>query len=195
MTQGFFARLHEKKWLVAADRDKGRFRSFLLIALKRFLADEWDKGRAQKRGGGQTLLPLPFDSGETRFSQEPPDAVTPEQSYERRWVLALLEQVMKRLREVYSREGNAALFAALTPCLAGDRTAFPYVELGEKLSLSESAVKSAVHRLRQRYRKLLRRRDGGNRRNSGGSGNGIAAPFHRAGQDRVIFLPVGHPTT
>jgi RNA polymerase sigma factor (sigma-70 family) len=156
LTQGFFARLLEKKWLVAADQEKGRFRSFLLIALKRFLADEWDKARAQKRGGGQTLLPLPFDSGETRFSLEPAGAGSPEQSFERRWALTLLEQVMKRLRQEYETEGNAALFAALTPCLVGDRAAFPYAEMGKNLSLSESAVKSAVHRLRQRYRKLLR---------------------------------------
>jgi RNA polymerase sigma factor (sigma-70 family) len=156
LTQSFFARLLEKKWLVAADQEKGRFRSFLLVALKRFLADEWDKASAQKRGGGKALLPLPFDSGETRFSLEPAGAGSPEQSFERRWALTLLEQVMKRLRQEYETEGKAALFAALTPFLVGDRIAFPYAELGKNLSLSEGAVKSAVHRLRQRYRKLLR---------------------------------------
>jgi DNA-directed RNA polymerase specialized sigma24 family protein len=156
LTQGFFAKLLEKKWLLAADRAKGRFRSFLLTALKCFLADEWDKRQAQKRGGGQALLPLTFDTGEARLNQEPQVTMTPEESFERRWVLTLLEEVMQRLRKEYAGEGNAALFAALAPCLAGERTAFPYADLGKNLSLSESAVKSAVHRLRQRYRKLLR---------------------------------------
>jgi len=155
-TQGFFARLLEKNWIGSADREKGRFRSFLLMALKRFMADEWDKARAQKRGGGTAPLPLPFGAAETRFSLEPADEVTPEQSFERRWVLTLLDEVLKSLRREYEREGNGLLFVELTPCLVGDRTAFPYAELGKKLQLSESAVKSAVHRLRQRYRKLLR---------------------------------------
>jgi RNA polymerase sigma-70 factor (ECF subfamily) len=156
VTQGFFARLLEKNWIGNADREKGRFRSFLLTALKRFMADEWDKARAKKRGGGDVPLSLAFGAAETRFSLEPADEVTPEQSFERRWVLALLDEVLKRLKQEYEQEGNGALFSELTPCLVGDRTAFPYAELGRKLNLTESAVKSAVHRLRQRYRKLLR---------------------------------------
>ena len=82
--------------------------------------------------------------------------MTPEQSFERRWVLTLLDEVLKRLRTEYEQEGNAELFVELNPCLVGDRTLLPYAELAKKLALSESAVKSAVHRLRQRYRKLLR---------------------------------------
>lgn len=156
LTQEFFARLLEKNWIDSADPEKGRFRSFLLTAMKRFLADEWDKARAQKRGGGVPLLPLQFDTAETRLSREPADEVTPEQRFERRWVLTLLDEVLERLRRQYAQEGNAELFAALNPCLVGDRTAQPYAELAEKLGLSESAVKSAVHRLRQSYRKLLR---------------------------------------
>jgi len=156
LSQAFFARLLEKNWIGSADREKGRFRTFLLIALKRFLADEWDKARAQKRGGGVPLLPLQFDTAETRLSREPADEVTPEQSFERRWVLTLLDEVVRQLRQEYEHEGNAQLFAELTPCLVGDRTSLPYAELARKLALSESAVKSAVHRLRQRYRKMLR---------------------------------------
>ena len=156
LTQEFFARLLEKNWVGSADRQKGRFRSFLLIAMKRFLSDEWDKARAQKRGGGVPLLPLQFDTAETRLSREPVDEVTPEHSFERRWVLTLLDEVLKRLRTEYEQEGNAKLFAGLHPCLVGDRTSLPYAELATKLALSESAVKSAVHRLRRRYRKLLR---------------------------------------
>ncbi|MGA3180157.1 MAG: sigma-70 family RNA polymerase sigma factor [Verrucomicrobiota bacterium] len=156
LTQAFFARLLEKKWIGSADREKGRFRSFLLTAMKRFLADEWDKARAQKRGGGAPLLSLQFDTVETRLSREPADQVTPEQSFERRWVLTLLEEVLKRLRSEYQQEGNAKLFAEINPCLVGDRARLPYAQLARKLAMSESAVKSAVHRLRQRYRKLLR---------------------------------------
>ena len=156
LTQEFFARLLEKNWIGSADREKGRFRSFLLTAMKRFLADEWDKARAQKRGGGLPLLPLEFDTAETRLVREPADEITPEQSFERRWVLALLDEVLKRLRVEYEQEGNAKLFSNLHPCLVGDRTSLPYAELAKKLVVSEEAVKSAVFRLRQRYRKLLR---------------------------------------
>ena len=156
LTQEFFARFLEHNWVGRADREKGRFRTFLLSAMNYFLANEWDKARAQKRGGGAAPLPLEFDAAETRYSHEPADQVTPEQHFERRWVLALLEQVLGRLREEFEQEGKAELFAALNPCLVGDRTLLPYAELGEKLRLGEGAVKSAVHRLRQRYRQLLR---------------------------------------
>jgi RNA polymerase sigma factor (sigma-70 family) len=156
LTQEFFARLLEKDWLDRADREKGRFRSFLLIAMKRFLADEWDKARAQKRGGGLPMFSLQFDTAETRLSHELADEVTPEQSFERRWVLTLLDEVLKRLRVEYEKEGSAELFTELTPCLIGERTSLPYAELAKKLAFSESAMKSAVHRMRQRYRKLLR---------------------------------------
>jgi len=156
LTQEFFARLLRKNWIGDADRERGRFRSFLLTALKRFLADEWDKARAQKRGGGAQLLPLQFDTAETRLSREPIDDVTPEQSFERRWVLVLLDEVLKRLRQEYEQEGKAGLFAEINPCLVGDGASLPYAELAKKLGLSEFALKSAVHRLRQRYRKLLR---------------------------------------
>jgi len=155
-TQAFFARLLEHNWVGQADRQKGRFRSFLLSAMNHFLADEWDKARAQKRGGGLTPVPLPFDVAETRYRQEPADNVTPEHSYERRWALTLLDTVLRRLQSEYEKEGRVELFAVLHPCLVGDRSSQPYAELAPKLGVSEGAVKSAVHRLRQRYRQLLR---------------------------------------
>jgi RNA polymerase sigma-70 factor (ECF subfamily) len=155
LTQDFFARLLERSWVGRADPQKGRFRSFLLTAMNHFLADAWDKTQAQKRGGGCQFVPLQFDQAETRYGHEPADQITPEQNYERRWALTLLEQVLQRLRAEYESGGNAMLFAALNPCLVGDRTAQPYTELGAKLGLSEGAVKSAVHRLRRRYRELL----------------------------------------
>ncbi|HVM47691.1 MAG TPA: RNA polymerase sigma factor [Candidatus Acidoferrum sp.] len=156
LTQEFFARFLAQDWVANADREKGRFRTFLLSAMNHFLANEWDKARAQKRGGGVALLPLQFDTAETRYVLEPADPVTPEQTFERRWALTLLETVTGRLRAEHERTGKGALFAGLSPCLVGDRAAQPYEELATKLGLSEGAVKSAVHRLRQRYRELLR---------------------------------------
>ena len=156
LTQEFFARLLEKNWVGDADQTKGRFRSFLLSALNHFLSDEWDKARAQKRGGGVPPVPLQFDTAETRYGVEPADNVTPERSFELRWALTLLEEVLKRLQAEYEHEGKADLFAALNPCLVGERTSQPYAELAKKLGTTEGAVKAAVHRLRQRYRALLR---------------------------------------
>jgi RNA polymerase sigma factor (sigma-70 family) len=156
MTQEFFARFLEHGWVANADPEKGRFRSFLLSAMSHFLANEWDKARAQKRGGGATLLPLEFNTAETRYSREPADNVTPEQEFERHWALALLATVTRRLQADYEQDGKAELFEALHPCLIGDRSSQPYAELGRRLALTEGAVKAAVHRLRQRYRQLLR---------------------------------------
>ncbi len=156
LTQEFFARLLQHNWVARADRQRGRFRSFLLSAMNHFLSDEWDKARAQKRGGGIAPVPLQIDSAESRYGHEPADSVTPEQTYERRWALALLEEVLRQLREAYEKEGRLDLFTALHPCLVGERTALPYKELAAKLGVSEGAVKSAVHRLRQRYRQVLR---------------------------------------
>jgi len=156
LTQEFFARLLEHNWVGRADQQKGRFRSFLLSAMNHFLADEWDKARAQKRGGGVPPVPLQFDTAETRYGHEPVDKTTPEQNYERRWALTLLDRVLQRLRSEYEQDGKSELFTALHPCLVGDRTAQPYAELAVKLGVNEGTVKSAVHRLRQRYRQLLR---------------------------------------
>jgi len=130
--------------------------TFLLSAMNHFLANEWDKARAQKRGGGAPLFPLEFDAAETRYIREPADTATPEQHYEWRWAMTLLETVVDRLRTEYVQDGKADLFAALNPCLVGDRTSQPYEALARKLGISEGTVKSAVHRLRQRYRQLLR---------------------------------------
>jgi len=156
LTQEFFARLLERNWLERADQQKGRFRSFLLSAMNHFLSDEWDKARAQKRGGGLAPVPLQFDTAETRYGHEPADRATPEQNFERRWALTLLEAVLRRLSAEYEQDGRVELFAALHPCLVGDRTAQPYAGLAANLGVSEGTVKSAVHRLRQRYRQLLR---------------------------------------
>lgn len=156
LTQEFFARLLEHDWLSRADQAKGRFRTFLLTMMERFLANEWDKVRALKRGGGQRFVPVQFSEAETRYGAEPADCRTPEQDFERRWAVTLLDSVLQRLEEEFRTQGKGEMFAALQPCLVGDREMLPYQDLGRQLGLSEGAVKVAVHRLRHRYRELLR---------------------------------------
>ena len=156
LTQAFFARLLERNWVGDADREQGRFRTFLLTAMSRFLSDEWDKMRAQKRGGGVAHVPVQLDTVETRYGHEPADNCTPEQCYEHQWALTLLDNVLQRLRTEYEHEGKGDLFTRLNSCLVGGRETQPYAELAVQLRMNEGAVKMAVHRLRKRYRKLLR---------------------------------------
>jgi len=156
LTQAFFARLLAHQWVERADPTRGKFRTFLLTAMTRFLADEWDKLRAQKRGGQAIHVPVQLDTAETRYGYEPVDTLTPEQAYERRWTLTLLDTVLKRLQAEFVAEGKAELFDQLYPCLTGSRELMPYAELATVLGMNESAIKVAVHRLRKRYRQLLR---------------------------------------
>jgi len=156
LTQEFFARIIANNRIARADQQKGRFRSFLLTALKNFLSDEWDKTKALKRGGGIQFVPMQFDTGEAVYVQEPVDSTTPEQIFERRWALTLLDRVLARLSSEYASTGKTELFAALSPCLVGERTSQPYAELAFKLGTTENTIKSAVHRLRNRYRLILR---------------------------------------
>lgn len=155
LVQGFFARLLEKDALAAVDRSKGKFRSFLLASLKNFLANEWDKGRAQKRGGGKEVLALDALAAEARYAAEPVDTMTPERVFERRWALTLLDQVLQRLRDEYAGRGQGAIFTALEQVLVGGQEA-RYAQIAEQLRMTEGAVKVAGHRLRRRYRELLR---------------------------------------
>jgi RNA polymerase sigma factor (sigma-70 family) len=155
LTQEFFAWLLERNWLGRADQQRGRFRSFLLTSISNFLANEWDKARTQKRGSGR-IVSLQSDKAETGCDHESADNLTPEQSFEWRWALTLLDQVMNRLCVEFARDGNAELFETLKPCLLGERLAQPYAILASKLAMTEGSVKVAVHRLRQRYRQLLR---------------------------------------
>lgn len=156
LTQAFIARLLERKWIGDADRERGRFRTFLLTAMSRFLAGEWDRLRAHKRGGGVSHVPVQLDTAETRFGHEPVDDSTPEQCFERRWALTLLDTVLQRLRDQYEHEGKGELFTGLNSSLVGGSESQPYAELAAQLGLSQGAVKVAVHRLRKRYRQLLR---------------------------------------
>jgi RNA polymerase sigma-70 factor (ECF subfamily) len=156
LTQEFFARLLEKDYLRQVDRQRGRFRSFLLTAFKHFLAKERERAGAQKRGGGRKPLPLDFQSGEQRYQREPSHAATAEALYERGWALTLLEQALARLREEQTGAGKGRLFECLKGTLTGADAARPYAELAAELGLSAEAIKVTVHRLRRRYGELLR---------------------------------------
>lgn len=156
LTQEFFAQLLAHNWIARADRQKGRFRSFLLMAMGRFLANQWDKNRALKRGGAARIVSLNLDSAETRYGQEPADTSTPEQAFEKQWALTLLDSVLQQLRAEYEGEGKRALFDALKPSLVGAREGQPYAELAASLSMTEGAVRVAVCRLRERYRERLK---------------------------------------
>jgi RNA polymerase sigma-70 factor (ECF subfamily) len=153
LTQEFFARLLEKGWLGEVNRERGRFRSWLLASMKHFLANEWEKGRTKKRGGGAVLFSFDELDAESRLLHEPATD-SAEKIYDRRWAMTLLDQVMARLRTEMAGAGKMAQFEALKFSLTGEKDA--YAEVGARLAMSEGAVKVAVHRLRERYRVLLR---------------------------------------
>jgi RNA polymerase sigma-70 factor (ECF subfamily) len=156
LTQAFFTHLLEKRSIKAADRTRGRFRAFLLTAVKHFLANERDRERAKKRGGGRAPLPLDIESGEARYGLEPMHDVTPERVFEKRWALALLDRVLARLGEEMSRSGHRQRFERLQEFLVGGDGGEPYAQVGVDLGMSASAVKVAVHRMRRRFAALLR---------------------------------------
>jgi RNA polymerase sigma-70 factor (ECF subfamily) len=156
LTQAFFARLLEKHYLQSADPERGRFRSFLLTAFKRFLSKERDRERTQRRGGGRKLLPLDFEAGERRYSLEPAHEITAERIYEQRWALTLLDRVFVRLRDEFDRAGKQKEFDCLKVYLTGEAGTPSYQEAAAELATTEGAVRVAVHRLRRRYRELVR---------------------------------------
>ena len=156
LTQEFFARLLQKDYLQAADREKGRLRTFLRVALKRFLANEWDRLRAQKRGSG--VAPVSFDTAmaEERYLQHGSDALSAERIYERQWAMTLLEQALARLRAEYQAARKEPEFEQLKGTLTAERGAIPYTELAMQLNTTEGAARVAVHRVRKRFRELFR---------------------------------------
>jgi len=156
LTQGFFASFLKRNYLEGLSSEKGRFRGFLLAALKHFLANEWDKSQRQKRGGGAAVLSLDWQDADTRYQVDPADRLSPDKLYDRAWALTLLEQVINRLREEGAAEGKGKAFEQLKPFLMASESAIPYAEAAARLGLSEGAARVAVHRLRKRYRELLR---------------------------------------
>jgi DNA-directed RNA polymerase specialized sigma24 family protein len=156
LTQAFFAQLLEKDYLRAADRGKGRFRTFLLVALKRFLCNEWDRIKAQKRGGGVVFIPLDAELAESRYAADPATAEPADRDYERRWAVTLLEQTMAELRREYEQLGRAPEFEHLKGCLTTERGAIEYAILASTLGTTEGNARGAVHRIRKRFRELFR---------------------------------------
>ena len=156
LTQAFFARVLEKHALRQADPARGRFRSFLLTALKNFTSNEHDREITRKRGGGVPLVSLEFESAEGRFQMEPPTHETPERVFDRRWALTLLDRVLSRLRAEMVASGRDVQFERLKTYLTGDEPQLSYAQTASELGMSEGAVKVAVHRLRRQFRDLLR---------------------------------------
>jgi RNA polymerase sigma factor (sigma-70 family) len=156
ITQGFFAQLLERRSLDAVRKEKGRLRSYLLGALKYFLADEQRRAMAIKRGKGRRLIPLEELRADERIEMEPADPVTAEMIYERRWALTVLERVLSRLKQEYRAAGNAALFDSLKQLLPDEPGAPSQADIAAQLGMNENAVRQAFHRFRQRYQSLLR---------------------------------------
>lgn len=154
--QAFFACLLEKRGLRLADPKRGRFRSFLLTALKHFLANEHARAQAQKRGGGRKFLSLDIENAESQYIREPRDELSPEKLFERSWALAVLDRTMARLQAEAAATKKQKLFDCLKVYLTADKNAVPYNKVAARLKMTEGAVKVAVHRLRRRYRDLLR---------------------------------------
>jgi RNA polymerase sigma-70 factor (ECF subfamily) len=155
LTQGFFARILKLNSLADVGKEQGKFRAFLLASMNHFISDEWDRASAQKRGAQRTIS-LDAEMAENRYRSEPADKLTPEYLFERRWAMTLLENVVQRLRGEYEASGQGPLFMEMRFAITGDKNAVPYTDLAARLSLSEEALRVAVHRLRQRYRRALR---------------------------------------
>ncbi len=156
LTQAFFARFLGKNYLEGLGGGKGRFRAFLLASLKHFLANEWDKSQRQKRGGGLKPISLDWQVAESRYQTDPADQLSPDKLFDRAWAVTLLERVIVRLRDEAVAEGKCGLFDQLKSFLMADKSSIPYATAATKLGLTEGAVRVAVHRLRRRYRAMLR---------------------------------------
>ena len=156
LTQAFFARFLEKNYLHGLSAERGKFRAFLLASLKHFLANEWDKSQRQKCGGQATHFPLDWETADSQFQIASKSEPSPDMAFDREWALALLSRVIERLQTECAREGRAHQFAGLKIYLTAGKTALPYGDTAKALGMNETAVRVAVHRLRKRYRQLLR---------------------------------------
>jgi len=157
LVQQFFAGLLERNDLRLADRNRGRFRTFLLTSLQHFLINEWRKANREKRGGGRLVVSLDAQKTETRFLAEPADERSPDKAFERRWAIVVLDRVLEQLQAELVAAGRGRVFEELKPCLTGEDQERSYADIGQRLDLTEGNVKVLVHRLRHRYRELLRK--------------------------------------
>jgi hypothetical protein len=156
LAQGFFAMLLERRTLNLADDSRGRFRSFLLTTLKRYLANEWHREHAAKRGGGKDLVPLDAELAERLYAREGEQARTPDELFDRRWALAMLDSAMARLEAEYQAAGRPEEFSRLMPTLTAGRGETDYAALARESGGTEGAARVAVHRLRKRFRAMVR---------------------------------------
>lgn len=156
LTQAFFTELLEKNFVGSAAADRGRFRAFLLTALKHYLSKQWEKAKAQKRGGSRPPISLDFQRADSNISLEPASGLTPEQHYDRQWAIALLEQIMQRLEREFDESGKSDQFEALKGFVIGDHRGTNYADVAARLEMTETAARKMGSRMRQRYRKLLR---------------------------------------
>jgi len=156
LTQAFFAHILEKKDLQTVDPKYGKFRSFLLVRLKYFLSDERDRAQAKKRGGGKNILSLSIQNAEGQYALEPAIKLSPEMLFEKSWALTVLERTMGQLETEMAEKNKQKLFDCLKVYLTTDKDVIPYQDMAAELEMTEGSVRVAVHRLRRRYRKLLR---------------------------------------
>lgn len=156
ITQGLFLHLISKDGLSSVDPRKGKFRSFLLIAMKHFMANEWHRSQAQKRGGGKTIVSIDMGAGEGRYESEPVDVVTPESLYDRGWAMTVLQTCVDDMEEEYCAKGKREAFNLLKDRIIGETGSEPYSVLAEKLNMTEGNVKVSIHRLRRRFGEILR---------------------------------------
>ena len=157
ITQEFFRLLLEKRWLESADRAKGRLRTFLVTALKRFMAKEWRRLSAQRRGGGTIHLPMNTAFAESRYAADPGAQVAADAVFDRQWALTLLELAVDRLSAEFKTAGKAGEFSVLKSFLTVSHAAIDYTSAAARLGVSEGAARVAVHRLRKRFRELYRK--------------------------------------
>ena len=156
LTQEFFCRLLEKHWLDSADREKGKLRTFLIVALKHFMSNEWRKASAQRRGGGQTPVTFDTEFAETRYAADPSSQLAAEENFDKQWALTLLDTTVNRLRAEFAAAGKPGDFDALKDCLMAERGSIDYTAVAKRLGGSEGAARVAVHRLRKRFREVYR---------------------------------------
>lgn len=156
LTQEFFHRLLDKRWLTDANQEKGKLRTFLITALKNFMANEWRRASSQRRGGNRTHIPIDTVFAESRYAADPTAPLPADHLYERQWALTLLDLTLERLKREFVTAGKPGNFEALKECLMAARGEMDYKAMAARLGSSEGATRVAVHRLRKRFREIYR---------------------------------------
>jgi RNA polymerase sigma factor (sigma-70 family) len=155
LTQGFFCQLVEKRWLDSADREKGRLRTFLMVALKKYMAKEWRRACAEKRGGGEIHMPMDTAFAESRYAADPGE-LRPDELFDQQWAFTLIDLTIQRLRQEFESAGKVKDFEALKSCLMAEHGRLDYGAVATRLGSSEGTARVAVHRLRKRFREIYR---------------------------------------